>query len=417
MTRSDTRDAPAFDFYPERWLVGTAAMTDAEQISYLRLLCHQWMNGDAGLPDDAATLRRLAGKGCTAAVRAKFPAGADGRLRNRRLEILRHEQRERIRKRSEQRRTAARKRWHGDPAEAPLSGAEEHGYAYADEPGLADEVAYADVRPAADAAPAMAMNPALERQAGPGAHLAGDTAAAGAFLCPGGVATTGTAPAAERGLFISMDIATRHEKTVGNDDPIQQAPSAKAYAAASSPQCGSPAHHPPPTTHPIDCTSVESTRGPAAAAQAAAPGVAGAGTAARSRGVSPPCDARPLVKVKGGEMEAPAKPALDDVKAYAPEVGAAVMCAEHFWNECQAAGWRTRHGQRIVDWQALFRNYASTWKSLEARRSPAGRWKGAGGGKAGRSGTRPRSSGAYTVESATRGLSGKDIGEFCPDQK
>lgn len=105
------RDAPAFDFYPERWLVGTAAMTDAEQISYLRLLCHQWMSGDEGLPTDAPTLKRLAGKGCSTTVLAKFPVGSDGKRRNQRLEIIRSDQRERIAKKSEQRRAAVNKRW------------------------------------------------------------------------------------------------------------------------------------------------------------------------------------------------------------------------------------------------------------------------------------------------------------------
>jgi uncharacterized protein YdaU (DUF1376 family) len=114
MSSPANRDAPAFDFYPERWLVGTAAMSDLEQIAYLRLLCHQWLAGDVGLPDDVGTLRRLGGKGCTAAVLAKFPTGKDGALRNARLEVVRGEQRERIRKKSEQRRAAAMKRWNAD---------------------------------------------------------------------------------------------------------------------------------------------------------------------------------------------------------------------------------------------------------------------------------------------------------------
>ncbi|WP_395741156.1 hypothetical protein [Prosthecobacter sp.] len=113
------RDAPAFDFYPERWLVGVAGMSDAEQLSYLRLLCHQWLLGDAGLPPDAPALKRLAGKGVTPAVLAKLPQNADGRRRNARLEIVRKEQRERIAKKSEQRRVAAQKRWHSGPAPAP----------------------------------------------------------------------------------------------------------------------------------------------------------------------------------------------------------------------------------------------------------------------------------------------------------
>lgn len=114
-----TRDAPAFDFYPERWLVGVAGMSDAEQISYLRLLCHQWLLGDAGLPPDLPALKRLAGgKGVTPAVLAKLPPSADGKRRNKRLEVIRAEQRERIAKKSEQRRAAAQKRWHQTPAMA-----------------------------------------------------------------------------------------------------------------------------------------------------------------------------------------------------------------------------------------------------------------------------------------------------------
>lgn len=90
------KDAPAFDFYPERWLVGVAALSDLEQIAYLRLLCHQWLAGDDGLSNDVVALKRLAGKGCTPAVLAKFPVGSDGGRRNERLETVRQEQRERI---------------------------------------------------------------------------------------------------------------------------------------------------------------------------------------------------------------------------------------------------------------------------------------------------------------------------------
>ncbi len=91
-----TKDAPAFDFYPERWLVGTASMTDAEQLAYLRLLCHQWVM--EGLPADEGALKRLAGKGVTGAVLAKMPVCDDGKRRNSRLEIVRENQRARIEK-------------------------------------------------------------------------------------------------------------------------------------------------------------------------------------------------------------------------------------------------------------------------------------------------------------------------------
>jgi len=106
------KDAPAFDFYPERWLVGTAMFSDAEQISYLRLLCHQWLM--QGLPDSHAALKRLAGKGVTAAVLEKFPVCDDGMRRNRRLEIIRNEQRERIAKRREGAAKTNAKRWGSD---------------------------------------------------------------------------------------------------------------------------------------------------------------------------------------------------------------------------------------------------------------------------------------------------------------
>jgi hypothetical protein len=87
-------DAPAFDFYPERWLAGVAMFSDSEQLAYLRLLCHQWILG--GLPDDLVKLRRLAGKGVTLALLDKFPLGADSQRRNPRLEWVRAEQRTRI---------------------------------------------------------------------------------------------------------------------------------------------------------------------------------------------------------------------------------------------------------------------------------------------------------------------------------
>lgn len=94
---SAIKDAPAFDFYPERWLAGVQVMSDPEQLAYLRLLCHQWMM--QGLPEDQATLKRLAGgKGVTEFVVGKFPLESDGKRRNRRLEEIRKQQRDRIAK-------------------------------------------------------------------------------------------------------------------------------------------------------------------------------------------------------------------------------------------------------------------------------------------------------------------------------
>lgn len=116
-----TRDAPAFDFFPERWLVGVAGFSDAEQLAYLRLLCHQWILEDAGLPADMAALKRLAGKGVTEALLAKFPPGADGRRRNARLEAIRTGQRERIAKRREGAARTNAKRWGNHGAGGALS--------------------------------------------------------------------------------------------------------------------------------------------------------------------------------------------------------------------------------------------------------------------------------------------------------
>jgi hypothetical protein len=88
------KDAPAFDFYPERWLAGVAAMSDGDQLVFLRLLCHSWIRD--GLPDDAQALSRLAGRKVSQAILQKFPLCEDGQRRNLRLENIRQEQRVRI---------------------------------------------------------------------------------------------------------------------------------------------------------------------------------------------------------------------------------------------------------------------------------------------------------------------------------
>lgn len=113
------KDAPAFDFYPERWLAGVALFSDSEQLAYLRLLCHQWL-GD-GLPDDAAALRRLGGKGVTPQLLEKFPVGEDGKRRNARLEREREKQRERIARKSLGARITNHKRWGKRAANESLS--------------------------------------------------------------------------------------------------------------------------------------------------------------------------------------------------------------------------------------------------------------------------------------------------------
>src|SRR5215213_1980671 len=101
-----SRDAPAFDFYPERWSQGTRHMSKVERCDYLDLLSFQWSN--EGIPGDLDAVARILGyrraSQIPASVLEKFPAGVDGKRRNERLEVIRTDQRERIRKRSEQRR-------------------------------------------------------------------------------------------------------------------------------------------------------------------------------------------------------------------------------------------------------------------------------------------------------------------------
>ncbi|MEK7952804.1 DUF1376 domain-containing protein [Luteolibacter soli] len=84
--------APAFQFYPQDFLVGTAIFTAEQAGAYIRFLCYQWEHG--ALPDDIETLARLGGchGNAVASVRAKFDVGADGLLRNARLEQIRNEQ-------------------------------------------------------------------------------------------------------------------------------------------------------------------------------------------------------------------------------------------------------------------------------------------------------------------------------------
>jgi uncharacterized protein YdaU (DUF1376 family) len=108
-----TKDAPAFDFYPERWTHGTRLMTKIERCDYMDLLCHQWT--DDGLPADVNLLARLLGyrngSQVPALVLEKFPVAEDGKRRNQRLESERSKQRERIARKSLGASKTNEKRW------------------------------------------------------------------------------------------------------------------------------------------------------------------------------------------------------------------------------------------------------------------------------------------------------------------
>lgn len=94
-----TKDAPAFDFYPERFWFAVEGWTDAEICRYWRLLSQQWMRD--GLPQNVKELEGMARGKLTERVLAKFPAASDGKRRNPFLEQLRSEQRQRIQKAKE----------------------------------------------------------------------------------------------------------------------------------------------------------------------------------------------------------------------------------------------------------------------------------------------------------------------------
>jgi len=87
-------NTPAFQFYPQDFLVGTAMLSAEETGAYIRLLCYQWTND--GLPNDKAILARIAGcdGNAIASVWDKFGICQDGKLRNARLESIRVKQNE-----------------------------------------------------------------------------------------------------------------------------------------------------------------------------------------------------------------------------------------------------------------------------------------------------------------------------------
>jgi hypothetical protein len=64
-------------------------------------------------------------------------------------------------------------------------------------------------------------------------------------------------------------------------------------------------------------------------------------------------------------------PSVDQVKAYAASAPVPITeaCAVAFHDTQQAAGWITKHGHSIADWQAALRRYASLWNENEKSRT------------------------------------------------
>jgi len=114
----DSMKSPAFQFYANDFLHGTAFFTAAQTGGFIRLLCHQW--GHGAIPDDARIMRQLTG--CTdedlAFVLQKFTHNADGLLINQRLEAVRREQKKYARKQA----SNAKARW-GKELQRPKSDA------------------------------------------------------------------------------------------------------------------------------------------------------------------------------------------------------------------------------------------------------------------------------------------------------
>ena len=94
MSENHIKDAPAFDFYPERWLASTADLSDRETRQYLTLLCQSWLRD--GLPKSERDLKQICGKKVSQKVLKKFSDFGDGKLRNPFQEEVRKNQRTRI---------------------------------------------------------------------------------------------------------------------------------------------------------------------------------------------------------------------------------------------------------------------------------------------------------------------------------
>lgn len=101
--------APAFQFYAQDFLVGTADMTAKEVGGYTRLLCYQWTKG--GLPNNMEKLRQLCGiyddDAAVHTVLEKFRLCEDGKIRNDRME----KGREGLKAFSDKQRDKANARW------------------------------------------------------------------------------------------------------------------------------------------------------------------------------------------------------------------------------------------------------------------------------------------------------------------
>jgi uncharacterized protein YdaU (DUF1376 family) len=101
---------PAFQFYVDDFLGGTANFTDAEIGLYVRLLCQQWSKGYI-IDSDEELLSYGRGKTSLTRIRAKFTKCPDGHLRNERMEVERRKQSDYRAKQSANGRIGASRKW------------------------------------------------------------------------------------------------------------------------------------------------------------------------------------------------------------------------------------------------------------------------------------------------------------------
>lgn|SRR5690606_47102 len=103
-----SKSSPAFQFYPQDFLVGTGDMLAEEVGGYIRLLCYQWAKGE--LPNNRKKLMQMSGvfdNDSLSVILKKFKMTESGNLANERLENTRSEQQEYRDKQREK----ALKRW------------------------------------------------------------------------------------------------------------------------------------------------------------------------------------------------------------------------------------------------------------------------------------------------------------------
>lgn len=82
-----------------------------------------------------------------------------------------------------------------------------------------------------------------------------------------------------------------------------------------------------------------------------------------NRGAEGIPEGNPLSKTTHG------RPDLDQVRFFAAssDKGITLECAEKFWRQNEAVGWKLR-GQPVINWKPLLEAYAAAWNRFEAQR-------------------------------------------------